>query len=323
VTGPGGSAEVRGRVLLTDHPWPGTEIEASLCAAAGFELVEAPPGASEAQLVALARDVVGIITCWAPVTEAVVMASPDLLVVSRLGVGVDNIDVAAVVRRGGIVTRVPDYCVEEVSDHVVGLVHAWARGIFHFDRTVRAGEWQGSGVALHRVRDLTIGIWGTGNIGVRTAHKLSVLGCHVVLDDRHPERAAHFESVPVPQLLAESDVVSLHVPLTDATRDLVDASVLAQMRQGSLLVNTSRGGLVDVDALVAALDAGRPGAAALDVLPEEPRIPPGLEGRHDVLITPHVAFSSAQSVRELRQRTTEDLLRVLQGQPPLHPYALQ
>jgi D-3-phosphoglycerate dehydrogenase len=307
------------RVLLTDHPWPGTDIESGLCAAAGIELIEAPAGASEEQLIALAAGVDGIITCWAPVTAAVIAASPRLAVVSRLGVGVDNIDVAAAAQRGTIVTRVPDYCMDEVSDHVVGLVHAWARGIASFDRAVRARQWDGGALVLRRVRDLTIGIWGSGIIGIRTAEKFGALGCNVVLDDRHPERAGPFPCVPLTDLLSQSDVVSLHLPLSEGTRNLVDAAVLSEMRPGSLLVNTSRGGLVDVDALVAALDLGRPGFAALDVLPDEPHVPDLLR-RDDVLITPHVAFSSVQSVRELRQRATEDLIRVVTGQAPLHRY---
>jgi D-3-phosphoglycerate dehydrogenase len=306
---------------LTDHPWPGTDIESALCVAAGIELIEAPAGVSEEQLVTLAGDVDGIMTCWASITAAVIAASPRLAVVSRLGVGVDNIDVRAAAKRGTTVTRVPDYCMEEVSDHVVGLVHAWARGIASFDRAVRAREWNGGALALHRVRDLTIGIWGSGITGIRTAEKFSALGCNVVLDDRHPERAGPFAALPLSDLLRQSDVVSLHLPLTVANHNLVDAATLSKMRSGSLLVNTSRGGLVDVDALATALDLGRPGFAALDVLPDEPHVPDILR-RDDVLITPHVAFSSGQSVQELRQRATEDLIRVVTGQAPLHPYVV-
>ncbi|HEY1831418.1 MAG TPA: C-terminal binding protein [Acidimicrobiales bacterium] len=308
------------KILLTDHPWPDAVIESELCAAAGFELVDAPPASSEEDLVTLAADVSGIITCWAAVTRAVIDASPHLAVVSRLGVGIDNIDVDAATDRGAVVTRVPDYCVDEVSDHVVGLVHSWARGIVHYDRSVQSGAWPGIPARLRRVRDLVVGIWGSGNIGLRTAQKFSALGCQILLDDRHPDRVGAFPSVPIVELLGQSNVVSLHIPLTEANRNLVNADVLGQMQRESLLVNTSRGGLVDVDALVAALDAGRPSAAALDVLPDEPNIPADLLGRDDVVITPHIAFSSIQSVRELRIRATEDCLRVLNGQAPLHPY---
>jgi hypothetical protein len=123
-----GTTSTRGTVLLTDHPWEGVDVERELLAAGGYDLIEAPVGASEDVLVELAADVVGILTCWALVPEAVIAASPRLRVVTRLGVGLDNIDLHAAAQRGVVVTRIPDYCIEEVSDHVVGLVHVWARG---------------------------------------------------------------------------------------------------------------------------------------------------------------------------------------------------
>ena len=312
--------------MITDHPWPGTDVEAAICAEAGYELVDASPGDDPVAVRALAADAVGILTNWAPVPATLVEACPELRVVTRLGVGVDNIDLAAAAAHGVIVTRVPDYCVEEVSDHVVAMVLAWARGITHFDREIRAGRFDSGARDLRRVRDLrrardlVVGIWGAGRNGMATARKLSALGCTVLVDDRHRERAAPYRAVAVGDLLARSDVVSLHLPLTDETRAVVDAHALARMRPGSLLVNTGRGRLVDVDALVAALDAGSPGAAALDVLPDEPDVPPLLASRDDVLITPHVAFASAESVAEVRRRAAEDLVRVLRGEAPLDPY---
>jgi D-3-phosphoglycerate dehydrogenase / 2-oxoglutarate reductase len=310
----------RPRVLLTDHAWPGVEVEAGLCDAAGFDLVEAPPGATEAELAALAADVDGILTCWAQVTAKVIAASPALRVVSRMGIGLDNIDLAAAAARRITVTRVPDYCVEEVSDHVVGLLHAWARCILTADRDVRAGIWDPGRYAPRRVSSLVAGVWGLGPTGQRTAEKLAALGCEVLADDRHPELApSGVRAVPADTLLAECDVLSLHLPLTGATRGLMDAARLARMKPGALLVNTSRGALVDIPALDAALDAGTPGAAALDVFPGEPEVPAALRPRPDVILTPHIAFSSAHSVLELRRRSTEDLLRVLAGVPPLNP----
>ncbi len=306
--------------MITDHPWPGTDIEAAICAAAGFELVDASPGDDPAAVRALAAGAVGILTNWAPITAALIAACPELRVVTRLGVGLDNIDLAAAAARGVVVTRVPDYCVEEVSDHAVAMVLAWARGITFFDRQVRSGRFDPGARALRRVRDLVVGIWGAGRNGRATAGKLAAFGCTVLVDDRHPEAAGPHQAVPVDELLARSDVVSVHLPLTEETRGIVDARALARMRPGSLLVNTGRGRLVDVDALVAALDAGRPGAAALDVLPEEPYVPPSLAARDDVLVTPHVAFASIESVAEVRRRATEDLVRVLRGQSPLDPW---
>jgi D-3-phosphoglycerate dehydrogenase len=227
-----------------------------------------------------------------------------------------------------VVTRVPDYCVEEVSDHVVGLLHAWARCIVSADRDVRAGTWHPGQYAPRRVSSLVTGVWGLGPTGRRTAEKLLTLcdpaqGGQVLADDRHPELApAGVRVVPADTLLAECDVLSLHLPLTPDTRGLLDAGRLARMKPGALLVNTSRGALVDIPALCAALDAGTPGGAALDVFPGEPEVPAALRPRPDVILTPHIAFSSGHSVLELRRRSTEDLLRVLAGLPPHDPVTL-
>jgi D-3-phosphoglycerate dehydrogenase len=162
---------------------------------------------------------------------------------------------------------------------------------------------------------MTVGVWGLGRIGRRVAAKFTALDCQVLTHDRKG-------GVRLDELLGASDVVTLHLPATAETRHLVDASVLACMRPGALLVNTSRGSLVDVEALIDALDAGRPGSAALDVLPAEPVVPHRLLDREDVILTPHVAFSSSASLLELRTRATQDLLRVLAGQPPHDPVPL-
>jgi D-3-phosphoglycerate dehydrogenase len=307
-------------VLITDHPWPDVDVEAAILASAGYELVDGAGLSATPVAMAADTDPVAIMTNWAQVSAAVMAAAPRLAVVARLGVGVDNIDVAAAGARGVVVTRVPDYCVDEVSDHVAGLVLAWARGIPFFDRSMRAGRFEPGARPLRRVRDLTVGIWGAGRLGTASAHKMAALGCAVVLDDHHPGAGGPFRRVGVAELLACADVVSLHLALTPATDRLVDASVLAQMRPGSLLVNTSRGRLVVLDDLLAALDAGRPGSAALDVLPDEPHIPPELARRDDVILTPHVAFSSGASVLDVRRRAAQDVVRVLAGDAPLHPW---
>jgi D-3-phosphoglycerate dehydrogenase / 2-oxoglutarate reductase len=304
-----------GRVLLTDHPWPDAEIETRLCAEAGYELLDAPPRATSSDLASLAVDVDGILTCWSQVTRDVVEASTRLRVISRLGVGLDNIDLDAAREHHVTVTRVPDYCVEEVSDHALALILNWARGISYFDRFSRSESQLADSYPLRRVRDLVVGIWGAGHIGLRTARKISALGCTVLIDNHHPDQRSDFASVPIAELLSQSDVISLHMPLTSLTKGLVNEGVFNQMKRGSLLVNTSRGALVDVEDLASGLDRGRPAAAALDVLPNEPHIPARLVGRDNVVITPHVAFSSAQSIQELRERATANLVRALRGEP--------
>jgi D-3-phosphoglycerate dehydrogenase len=302
-------------VVVTDHPWPDLDIESAICEAAGYRLVDLHPAVDPAETAEAVRDAVGIMTCWAPVTAEVIEAAVDLKVVSRLGVGLDNIHVPTAHRLGVTVTRVPDYCMEEVADHTLALVLAWARGTTAQDRLVQQGRWEPNAVPVRRLSEQVVGIWGAGTIGRKAAHRFVALGCRVLVDDRHPESAPPGTTpVPLAELLA-----TCHTPLNDETRGIVDAELLAAMKPGALFVNTSRGGLVDLEALLAALDHGTLGAAALDVLPDEPAIHPDLLGRPDVILTPHIAWASPTAMAELRRRTAEDLVRVLRGEEPRDP----
>jgi D-3-phosphoglycerate dehydrogenase len=306
-------------VLLTDYAWPDTAIERSIIEGAGHRLVTGPSKAGSEQaieeLVALHRPA-AIMTCWAPVSARAIGAAQDLRIVARMGVGLDNIAVAAATAAGAWVTNVPDYCVEEVSDHALALVLAWARGIAVFDRAVKDGRWDPAGARLRRLRTLTVGIVGYGRIGRATAAKLAALGVRVLAHDvaASPEGAAELVSLDV--LLAAADAVILHLPLTAATRHFVDARLLAKMKPDALLVNVSRGPIVDSSALLAALRAGSLAGAALDVVEGEPEPPLELVGHPGVIATPHVAFSSLTAVRELRERASAEVVRVLSGEPP-------
>ncbi|MFD4602986.1 C-terminal binding protein [Streptomyces sp. NPDC058464] len=309
-------------VLLTDRAWPDERIEREIVESAGFELVSGPADpapAEEIERLVREHDPVAIMTCWARVSAAAVRAPSDLRVIARMGVGLNNIDVRAATQLGTLVTNVPDYCVEEVSDHAVALVLDWTRGISSFDREVRAGRWNPAAARLRRLRSKTVGIVGHGRIGRATARKLVAFGCRVVVHSRTVAPAAGVEFVSWADLLGMADVVLLHVPLTDDTRHLVGAAELAAMRDDALLVNVSRGGLVDTAALVEALDAGRIGGAALDVLQDEPVVDPALLAHPNVVVTPHVGFSSDESVEELRTKAAEEVVRVLRGRPPCFP----
>ena len=311
-------------VLLTDRAWPDDTVERAVLAAAGLELVAGPAAPAPApvieRLVAEHRPD-AILTCWAPVSAAAIAASPALRVVARMGVGLDNIDVAAATGRGVLVTNVPDYCVEEVSDHAVALVLGWTRGIVAADRQVRAGRWDPAGARLRRLSALTCGVIGYGRIGRRTAGKLAALGTRVLAHTPHPpaEEIEGVRFVPLEELLAASDVVIVHAPLTPATRHLVGARELSLMPRGALLVNVSRGGLVDTAALAAALASGQLSGAGLDVLEGEPAVPPELLAHPGVVITPHIAFSSDASVLDLRRGAAAEVVRVLSGQSPRYP----
>lgn len=308
----------RATVLLTDYAWPDVAIEAGLIESAGFRLVTGPANPAAAEVIAgLAAEhrPAAIMTNWAPVSAAAIAASAPLRIVARLGVGLDNIAVAEATRRGVWVTNVPDYCIEEVSDHAVGMLLAWARGLIHFDREVKAGRWEPASARLRRVRDLTCGIVGLGRTGRRTAAKLHGFGVRVLGHARSVRPGSDIETTSLEELLRLCDVVIVHVPLTAETHHLLDRERLALMKPGAFLINVSRGAVIDTTALADALDAGRLGGAALDVLEDEPRVAPGLL-RPNVILTPHIAFSSDASLRELRRKASEEVIRVLRGERP-------
>ena len=239
-------------------------------------------------------------------------------VIVRAGTGVDNIDLAACAARNIPVCNVPDYCTEEVADHAIALVLALRRGLFSFADLlsvdpVAGWRWEAAPL-IRRLRDHTFGVVGLGRIGRAVASRARALGCRIVYHDPHlAEAPAGLDAVrcaTLDELLAASDVVSLHCPLTPETRGLIGAAQLGQMKPHAILVNTARGPVVDIDALAAALRAGRPGGAALDVLPHEPpdpdhelvaawRMQPSwIAGR--LILSPHAAFYSPESLRELR-----------------------
>lgn len=254
-------------VLLTDYAWPDFELERRILEEASFRLHVVSKEPADAETTARhvrEQQAAAILTCWARVSAQAMAASTQLRIVARLGVGLDNINVAAATDRGVWVTNVPDYCIEEVSDHALGMVLAWTRGLLTLDAQVRAGVWAPSGARLRRLANLTCGIVGYGRIGRRTAEKLSQgFGARVLACTPIPPATDPFvEFVKLEALLARSDVVILHAPLTEQTRHLIDRQTLAQMRPGALLVNVSRGGLVDSEAVAEALNSGHLGGAA-------------------------------------------------------------
>lgn len=308
-------------VLLTDYAWPDDSIERNIVEAAGMRLVSGPATplpADDIEVLAREHRPSAILTCWAPVSAGAIAAAPDLRIVARLGVGLDNIAVDAATARGIWVTNVPDYCVEEVSDHAVGFALAWTRGLVRFDREVRAGRWDPATARLRRLGALTCGIVGFGRIGRATARKLGAFGCRVLAHDPHlGDGGEGVQSVDLGTLLSRSDIVIVHAPLTQTTRHLINRERIAQMPPGGLLINVSRGAVVDTDAVIEALGSGQLSAAALDVLESEPDVPAQLRTHPGAMLTPHVAFSSDASLIELRRRAAEEVVRVLRGVAPL------
>ncbi len=263
---------------------------------------------------------------YAQVDDAALAALERVRVVVRYGVGVDTIDVEAAERRGVWVCNVPDYGTQEVSDHALALLLSLARGVARQDREVRAGRWDVNAVRpLRRLSSLTLGVVGLGRIGAALARKAQAVGFDVVGHDPRglPDelRELGVREAGLDELWGAVDAVSLHLPLTPDTRHLLGDEALGRLRPGALVVNTSRGALVDGAALLRALEDGRVGGAGLDVLEHEP---PGDDERglvtHErVIATPHSAWYSEESELAMKTDAAREVVRVLQGERPRSP----
>jgi D-3-phosphoglycerate dehydrogenase / 2-oxoglutarate reductase len=317
-------------ILLTDHPWPELDIERAVLETAGYRFVHGPqqtPTASVVEALVREHDPIAIMTCWADVSAAAIAMPAELAIVQRMGVGLDNIDVAAATARGAWVANVPDYCNEEVSDHAVALLLDLCRGVTKFDRAVKSGQWNPGAANSRRVAQLTVGIIGYGHIGALTARKLSGFGVRVLVNNRTLLKTrgsgAEIESgvtvADMATLQAQADALVIHAPLTPETHHLLDDAFFAKLRRRPLIVNVSRGGVIATDALLRALDRGLISGAGLDVVEGEPTPDRKLVERPDVIVTPHMAFSSDASLADLRQQSAAEVLRVLRGERPVNP----
>jgi D-3-phosphoglycerate dehydrogenase len=317
---PAAPPRLAGTVLITDYAWPDLDIERAVLGGAGCGLVAGPAEAAAADVIeALVRQhqPVGILSNWARLSAAAIASSPALRIVARLGVGLDNIDVAAATRQGVWVTNVPDFCVEEVSEHAVGLLLAWSRGIVRFDRETHAGLWRPASARLRRVATLTVGLVGYGRIGQRIAAKLAPYGATLLASTARPRADdGRVAMLPLDELMRRSDVVIVSAPLSRDTHHLIDARRLALCPASAFLINVSRGALVDSEALRVALASGRLDGAGLDVIEGEPAVPAWAQTEPRLILTPHIAFSSDASLADLRRRACEEIVRTLAGAPP-------
>lgn len=301
------------RVLVEAPPYP-LEVVTDLLAPAGVSAAALPrPWSGD--------DVVGLLV-WHPVNAADMQRLPGLKVIATCSVGFDHIDVAAAERRGVWVCNVPDYCVDEMADSTLALLLALLRGVVTLDRSVRSGAWDVYAAGpLARLRGTRLGVIGFGRIGRAVAQRALALGMEVWATDPvvAPKEisASGVRPAALDELLASCTAVTLHVPLTEHTRGLISERKLALMGRGSFLVNTARSGLVDVDALLAALDRGHLGGAAVDVIPVEPPTPQHPAPRHPrLIVTPHAAWYSPDSEREVYRRATLAVRAVLEGRAP-------
>lgn len=281
---------------------------------------------SEGELIARCGDADGLVAMTEQITRAVLSALPNLKVVARAGVGVDSVDVEAATEHGVQVTNVPDGNYRDVAVHALTLILNAVRKVKVFDTQLQDGNWQplSEGLSIRRPDALRLGIIGFGRSGRELARLAASVGFNLVAYAR-PRQAevlqrAGVPQVPLSELLATADVISLHVPLTAQTRHLIDETALTQVKPGAILVNTARGGLIDENALVCSLESGRLGGAALDVFADEPLpLDSPLRGLPNVVLTPHVAYLSADSLADVAHKALGEVLRVLEGDSPLYP----
>jgi phosphoglycerate dehydrogenase-like enzyme len=308
------------KVLIADHDYPNVQLEEDLYREAGIQLVTAQCRTEE-DVIRAAEGCFGLLLQYAPVNAKVFAARPEIRIVCRVGVGYDTINTADAKRYGVWVANSPDYGIGEVATHALAMTLSLLRHIPWYDRDIRQGTWDYMSTGgFRRVGNMTLGILGLGRIGKRMAHLgrncfKRVIACDpYIIDGDFP---AYVERVSLEQLFGESDAVSLHVPLTEETRGMVNAGLLKLMKPESMLVNTARGAVVNIDDLLEALDAGQLGGAALDVLPVEPPPPEhGLLKHPRVLLTPHAAFYSIEAEKEMRRKAAQNLVDwTRQGRP--------
>ena len=309
-------------IVVTDYKFPDVALEQAAAENAGCVLI-GHHCESEEELKAAVTDADAVITQFARLSAPVVAAMTRARAIVRYGIGVDNVDLDAARQHGIPVANIPDYCIDEVADHTLSFILAMTRQVVTHTADLRAGHWRlavpVSGMKV--LRDQTVGLVGFGRIGLEVAARLLAFKCRVLVYDPMVPEADILRSgglsVPLPQLLAESDIVSLHCPSTPATRHIIGSAALAAMKPSALLVNVARGDLVDTNALLDALQSGHLGAAALDVFDPEPLpLAHALRTLPNVVIAPHIASVSVTAVQALRQGAIARAVAAVRGQLP-------
>ena len=311
-------------VAVTDTVFPNWQPAEEALSALDVELVRAETPEQDA-ILAVAQNAEAVFVTYAQITADVIAGLENCKVIGRFGIGTDNIDIEAATAAGIVVTYAPVYCLDEVSDHAMALLLSLARKIPFSTSMVSDGRWEMPAVVpIRRFKGRTLGLVGIGNIAQAIVGKAQAFGIKTIAADPYaPEEVfakTNTEKVELDELYARSDYISVHAPLTPETENMFSTDAFSKMKSDALLINTSRGPLVDVDALVEALDAGEIGGAALDVLPQEPPAAGHpLLGRDDVILTPHTGFYSEDALLDLQTTVATDVATVLSGGKPLYP----
>ncbi len=310
-------------VTVSDSVFPNLDPARQVLATIGAELQMADTPTAEG-IVAAAASSDALLVTYAKITADMIKNMPKCRAISRFGIGVDNVDIEAATAAGIVVTKVPDYCIDEVSDHAMALLLAIVRKIPSSSARTHSGRWEMKAVVpIHRLRGSVLGLAGFGRIPQLVVPKAQAFGMTVIAYDPFVPAdvfaKAGVERVELPALLSTSDYISVHTPLTPETKGLFNRETFAKMKRGAYIVNTARGPIIDEVALAEALDSGQIAGAGLDVMTQEP--PPGspLFGRDNVIITPHTSFYSEESLVELQVKAAQEVVAVLSGRPPRNP----
>ncbi len=304
-------------ITITDHGFSNVEQERRLIEEAGHQLNVAQCR-TEDEVIDAAKNSTALLVQWAPVTRRVIEQLDQCRLIVRYGIGYDNVDVEAANDRGIAVCNVPDYCIDEVADHAVALALALARQLRAIDERVRDGVWRiVPDRPMPALASMTFGTLGFGRVARSVHERAAPFGFKLVAHDPNVTSdiaTLGVELVSFERLVAESDVISLHAPLTNETRGLFGEQVLGSMKRGAIIVNTGRGGLIDLDALVEQLESDHLGGAGLDVFEEEPLpVTHPVRRAPNVILTSHVAWYSDASVPRLQRMAAEEVVRGLSG----------
>ena len=306
------------RVVITDCDHGSIEEEKREFGLIGAELILAQVREEE-DLIRACKEADGLINQYALLTRKVLQGLPKCKVVSRYGVGVDSIDLKAATDLGIIVANVPDYCIDEVSNQTIAMILSLIRKTAFFDQKVKSNQWDFHlGIPMYRLNGKTLGLIGSGRIGLEVAKKISAFGVKVIAFDPYLQKTEEgIELTDFDTVLKTSDVISIHCPLNESTHHLMGERAFQKMEKKPILINTSRGPIVDEKALIQALVEGRVSGAGLDVIEKEPPDSQNpLLKMENVILSPHVGFYSVESISELKRRTAENVAKVLMGKLP-------
>ncbi|WRS27956.1 C-terminal binding protein [Oscillospiraceae bacterium MB08-C2-2] len=311
------------KAVITEYEYPDVNIEREIIEKAGFAFEEYQ-AKTEDELIEATRDAHAVIVQYAEITPRVIEHMQNCKMIVKYGIGINNIHYQAATEKGIYICNIPDYGVEEVANHAVAGIMALARKITISDKTLRGGYW-GSGKLepVRRLSNSTVGIIGCGRIGGTVAQRMKAFGVRVIAWDNRAESLADqnpgVEFVDFETLLKESDYISIHCPLDDNTKYLIDAQAIAKMKPTTFIINTARGPIIRESDLIEALQTGKLAGASLDVFESEPVSQENpLLTMENVIVSPHTAWYSMEGITALHTKAATEAVNVLQGNLPFN-----